>query len=114
MPRDPVAAFRAPAALLQRLDELAAHRQQHRGALLRDLVEQGLAGGDISGPDLSDPEPGEGLRLLAARARGGEGAAVRELARLQERQVDRAERVRLAREARDGVDELEEIWGDGS
>jgi hypothetical protein len=44
------------------------------------------------------------MRLLAARARGGDAASVRELARLQERE-------RLAREAREGIDSLEEIWG---
>jgi predicted transcriptional regulator len=98
-------AFRAPSGLVAALDELASHRHQNRGALLRDLVERALADGDVAGADLTDPAPGEGMRLLAARARGGDAACIRALATLQER-------ARL--QERQTVDPIAAIWGDES
>ncbi len=100
--RDRVLTVRVPQGVLDRLDELAAHRRQARSALLRDALEAMLAGGEVAGADLRDPDPGEGLRLVAALARGGDAACARHLASLQER-------ARLAAGKRE--DPLEDIWG---
>jgi len=102
MARGEVLTLRVPGEVVRRVDKLARHRKQARSALLRDLLEAALAGDDLPGPDLSPPQPGEGMRLLAAQARQGDAASARHLASLQER-------ARVAAEGSD--DPLERIWG---